>query len=157
MKFDKFVKNVGTMGVIVEYRGLKWLCSGSMIARIPEGITGLVCAAATELPERLQNIIESGERSEAQLTDAFLPFANDKPAELRRVFSDRAGHQIDIGNKQFGMIEKSDALAVLLCDIGKETYAAALEVYDPETYEACAYIFSKKYLDMLKQYEEEQA
>ncbi len=91
------------------------------------------------------------------MTDAFLPFANDKPAELRRVFSDRAGHQIDISNKQFGMIEKNDALAVLLCDIGKEIYAAALKVHDPETYDVYAYIFSKKYLDMLKLYEEKQA
>lgn len=46
MKFDKFVKNTGTMGAILEYRGQKYLCSGPMIARIPEGITGLVCAAA---------------------------------------------------------------------------------------------------------------
>ncbi len=157
MKFDKFVKNVGTMGVIVEYRDAKWLCSGSMIARIPEGITGLVCAAATELPELLQNIIESGEGSEAQLTDAFLSFANDKPAELRRVFSDRAGHQIDISNKQFGMIEKHDDLAVVLCNLDEETHAAALRVYDGNSEETYAYIFSEKYLNMLKLYEEEQA
>lgn len=61
MKFDKFVRNTGTMGAILEYRGQKYLCSGPMIVRIPEGITGLVCAAATELPERLRRILESSE------------------------------------------------------------------------------------------------
>ena len=142
MKFDKFVKNTGTMGAILEYRGQKYLCSGPMIARIPEGITGLVCAAATELPERLRRI---------------LPQADDKPAELRRVFSDRLGHCIDISNKQFGLIEKYDGLTVLLQELDGQTYAAALKIYDVNHEEVCAYIFSKTYLDALKLYEEEQA
>lgn len=157
MKFDKFVKNTGTMGAILEYRGQKYLCSGSMMARIPEGITGLVCAAATELPERLRRILESSEEEEAYLSDAFLPQADDKPAELRRVFSDRLGHCIDISNKQFGLIEKYDGLTVLLQELGGQIYAVALKIYDVNHEEVCAYIFSKTYLDALKLYEEEQA
>ena len=157
MKFDKFVKNTGTMGAIVEYGGQKYLCSGPMIARIPEGITGLVCAVATELPERLRRILEESEEEEAYLSDAFLPQAGDKPAELRRVFSDRLGHCIDISNKQFGLIEKYDGLTVLLQKLGDETYAAALKIYDVSREECYAYIFSEKYLNLLKQHEEEQA
>ena len=157
MKFDKFVKNTGTMGAILEYRGRKYLCSGSMMARIPEGITGLVCAAATELPERLRRILEGCEEEEAYLSDAFLPQADDKPAELRRVFSDRLGHCIDISNKQFGLIEKYDGLTVLLQELDGKTYAAALKIYDVNHEEVCAYIFSKTYLDALKLYEGEQA
>lgn len=157
MKFDKFVKNTGTMGAILEYRGQKYLCSGSMMARIPEGITGLVCAAATELPERLRRILEDSEEEEAYLSDAFLPQADDKPAELRRVFSDRLGHCIDISNKQFGLIEKYDGLTVLLQELDGQIYAAALKIYDVNHEEVCAYIFSKIYLDALKLYEEEQA
>lgn len=157
MKFDKFVKNTGTMGAILEYRGQKYLCSGSMMARIPEGITGLVCAAATELPERLRRILEDSEEEEAYLSDAFLPQADDKPAELRRVFSDRLGHCIDISNKQFGLIEKYDGLTVLLQELDGQIYAAALKIYDVNHEEVCAYIFSKTYLDALKLYEGEQA
>lgn len=156
MKFDKFVKNVGTMGAIVEYREQKYLCSGTMIARIPEGITGLVCAAATELPERLQRILENSEEEEAYLSDAFLPQADDKPAELRRVFSDRLGHRIDISNKQFGLIEKYDGLTVLLQNLDEQTYAAVLKIYDVNHEEVCGYVFSEEYLDALKRYEEEQ-
>ena len=157
MKFDKFAKNTGTMGAILEYRGQKYLCSGSMMARIPEGITGLVCAAATELPERLRRILEDSEEEESYLSDAFLPQADDKPAELRRVFSDRLGHCIDISNKQFGLIEKYDGLTVLLQKLDGQIYAAALKIYDVNHEEVCAYIFSKTYLDALKLYEEEQA
>lgn len=127
------------------------------MARIPEGITGLVCAAATELPERLRRILESSEEEEAYLSDAFLPQADDKPAELRRVFSDRLGHCIDISNKQFGLIEKYDGLTVLLQELDGQIYAAALKIYDVNHEEVCAYIFSKIYLDALKLYEGEQA
>lgn len=156
MKFDKFVKNTGTMGAIVEYGGQKYLCSGPMIARIPEGITGLACAVATELPERLRRILEESEEEEAYLSDAFLPQAGDKPTELRRVFSDRLGHCIDISNKQFGLIEKCDGLAVLLQNLDDQTYAAALKIYDVNHEVVYAYIFSEKYLNLLKLYEEEQ-
>lgn len=157
MKFDKFVKNTGTMGAIVEYGGQKYLCSGPMIARIPEGITGLVCAVATELPERLRRILEESEEEEAMLADAFLPQADGKSSEIRRVFADRSGHRIDISNKQFSVIEKYDGLTVLLQKLGDETYAAALKIYNVSMEECDAYIFSEKYLNLLKLYEEEQA
>ena len=154
MKFDKYVKMVGTMGTIASYKGHKYLCYGGMIVRIPEGITGLVCAAATELPKAFQSVLDDGEGEMAELVDAFLPYANDKSSEVRRVFADKELHRVHISNKQFGLFERHDDLAVICCMVDDELMPVALRVYNEHNEERDAYIFAQEYLERLGMYME---
>lgn len=155
MKFDKLIKMAGTMGNIVEYKGRKYFMFNGMVARIPEGISGLVCAAGGEMPETYARVMETGEAELAELTDAFLPFANDKPSELRRVFSTQLGSKVDISNKMFGLLEKHDELSIVSAEVDGVELPAALRVGWSDA-EAEAYIFAGEYWPAYRQYQEAQ-
>lgn len=155
MKFDKLVKMAGTMGSIVEYKGRNYFMFDGMIARIPDGISGLVCTAGGVMPEVYARVVEDGEAELAVLTDAFLPFANDKPSELRRVFSTQLGSKVDISNKMFGLLEKHDELSIVSAEIDGAELPAALQIgwsdVEPE-----AWIFAGEYWPALRRYQEAQ-
>lgn len=154
MKFDKYVKMVGTMGVIASYQGKKYLCAGNMVVRIPEGINGLVCAATVQLPEGFRRVLDDGQGEPAELVDAFLPYANGKSSEVRRVFADKELHRVHISNKHFGLIERHDDLALICCMIDGELMPVALRIYSEHNEERDAYIFAQEYLERLGMYME---
>lgn len=107
MKFDNFVKYAGSNGTIFEAdNGDKWLFYDKVAMKIPEGRN--VCGKSFEMPVYMDDLIyKYDDYYAAELTAAFVPNAYSKPSELMRKFTG-GDLSIDIYNKAFGFIEKSD-------------------------------------------------
>ena len=144
------VKMIGTSGIVMENNFRKFLCSGNMLAVIPETSGSVVCVTAVEFPEYVREALAKGDEEPAELIDAFLPSADDKPSELRRVFTTKSGLRIDISNKQFGLIERSDKLGILLYETEDEIIVAALAIHNGYDEDISAYIFSRDFIQMFK-------
>jgi len=150
MKFDKLVKMIGTSGVVIENNFKKYLCSGNMLAVIPETSGSIVCVASVGLPEYVREALANCEEFPAELTDAFLPSADDKTCELRRVFSTQTGFRVDISNRHFGLIEKYDKTGILLHETSDEVIPAALAIHNGYDEDISAYIFSRDFIQRFK-------
>ena len=110
MKFEQFIKNAVPYGCTIDMgeQG-KWLKSGCVYMKIPEsiGTIGNVLRS-DEILEFALNNLDMAE--EASLTDAYLPEADSKAAQIIRVFSSAFDEKVNVkmSNKTFGMIEKKD-------------------------------------------------
>lgn len=112
MKFEKFLKNCGARGTVVnainsEYPFLKL---GAVFLLIPPGVNVL---SATEInaPEYVENVFEDFENVDlipAELTGAELPTPDASPSKIKRIFTNQHGGTISVDNKTFGIIERSD-------------------------------------------------
>lgn len=117
MKFDKFVKAIGSDGTIFTDQGDKWLCGLGCALKIPE--TKNVCfVGKNKIPEWFLDILTESELVPAELNDSILPRKDSKTSELLRVF-DEVGKErgdgcipVAIHNKSYGFIEKSDVCYV---------------------------------------------
>ena len=101
-----------------------------------------------------RRVLDDGQGEPAELVDAFLPYANGKSSEVRRVFADKGLHRVHISNKHFGLIERHDDLALICCMIDGELIPTALRVYNEHNEERDAYIFAQEYLERLGMYME---
>ena len=81
MKLEKFVKSVGTHGVIFENKGKKWLFDGITMMLIPDTIC---IGRAAAMPLYMNP--ETFDSSNADLTKAYLPSADAKAKDIVRVF-----------------------------------------------------------------------
>ena len=111
MKFEKFLKNVGTRGIIVNSTKYgKFLLFGNVMLRIPDGVN--IMASFTKIMPEWQETIfrdfRDGYITEAELTDAALPTPDATPSQIKRIFEDAYDGRIAIDNKTFGVIERSD-------------------------------------------------
>lgn len=133
MKFDKFVKAIGSDGTIFTDQGEKWLCGLGCALKIPE--TKNVCSTdEIKIPEWFLDILTMSELVPAELNDCVLPRKDSKTSELLRVF-DEAGKErgdsyipVAIHNKSFGFIEKSDVCYVCHYDRKVEQEDGSSEV-----------------------------
>lgn len=107
MKFDNFVKYAGSYGTIFEAaNGDKWLNYNHVAMKIPEGQN--VCGKVLKMPVYMEELIyKYDDYGAAELTAAYVPTAYSKPSELMRTFTG-GDLWIDLYNKAFGFIEKSD-------------------------------------------------
>lgn len=108
MKLNNFIKYVGGEGIIFEAKnGEKWLFYCGTGMKIPKGknVTGTMFS----MPECIENLLTDDQYEACTCTAAFLPSPDAKPSELMRKFRIPADDlYIDIPNKVFGFIEKSD-------------------------------------------------
>lgn len=133
MKFEKFVKLVGSRGIVLTSEKFgKFLQSGMVMVRIPEG-ANVVAAIARKMPEWYEEILNDVEDDctyKAELTGAELPTPDASPTQILRIFTDSCGGRVAIDNKTFAIIEKSDK--VFICpdtyEDGDGKRAAALAV-----------------------------
>lgn len=112
MKFEKFLKSVGTRGTIVDggEKFGKFLKLANVMLKIPDGvniIAPLECKMTVWQSEPIVDFIE-GFGVEAPLTGATLPTPDASPSSIRRIFGDVENGKIAIDNKTFGIIERSD-------------------------------------------------
>lgn len=88
MKFEKFLKNAGMCGTIVdcEQHG-KFLCMGTVMMRIPDGAN--VLAAFKRKMRTVERDIfkayDDGDTYTADLTEAALPTPDAKPSQIERM------------------------------------------------------------------------
>lgn len=59
MKFQKFVKSIGSEGIVyVRENGDRWLASGNVFMKIPDDIRSITAEEVTDMPEAIDNIIK---------------------------------------------------------------------------------------------------
>lgn len=113
MKFEKFLKMAAGHGVIVEDNdGIKYLLFDGAMLRIPDGTNIIAPLTMNERPF-MTNILEAFADNEiipAELTGAKLPTPDASASKVIRIFTDDEAGEIEITNKGFALIEKSDAV-----------------------------------------------
>lgn len=58
MKFQKFVKSIGTEGIVyVRNNGERWLAAQDVFMKIPEDIQSITAKSVTEMSEAIESII----------------------------------------------------------------------------------------------------
>lgn len=135
MKFEKFVKTLGSSGIIYEKGVFKerWLSSLSALMLVPIGTRSVTGVAIQEMPETISGMIDQiGCTEPVLLRKAVMPFADGKIKDCVRIFAnDATDVRIAISNDDWSLIEKSD-------------YTEALYTYEDEK-PVCKALLVKKY------------
>lgn len=110
MKFEKFLKSVGTHGQIyTRDNGERWLICGGVGMIIPHGVNNLL--GSGEVSNKVKTIVEAlitaDTDDKVELKRATIP-ADGKASDIVRVFSDGYDLEIRISNANFGLLEKAD-------------------------------------------------
>ena len=110
MKFEKFLKNCGARGTIVETSEGQFLKLANVLVKIPLGVN-VLSALVMDAPDYIDNIFDyfyNGDLSRAELTAAMLPEPDASPSKVRRIWSNQLKGAVSVDNKTFGIIERSD-------------------------------------------------
>lgn len=113
MKFEKFLKSVGTHGMIVKNSDSdSWLLCEGLGMPIPTGVNAL---GVSVTPEPLFKAIVNSEPEDdyLHLVEAVLREPDGKANDIIRVFETDLGERVGIRNKAYGFLEKSDRLTYL--------------------------------------------
>ena len=144
MKFEKFLKSVGTHGLIVDHDGETWLLCGGVGMPIPTGVNAL---GATVSAEALFKAIVNSEPEDdyIRLVEAVIREPDGKANDIIRVFETDLGERVGISNKDYGLLEKSDRLTYLEVETDDpkhdgETVTVKIVVVRDHTGEAIGYI-----------------
>lgn len=110
MKFEKFLKSVGTHGqILTRDNGDRWLICGGVGMKIPVGVENLL--GSDEVPEKVKTLVECLINADIDdkvcLTRASLT-KDGKASDIVRVFGDFLDIEVGIRNSDFGLLEKSD-------------------------------------------------
>ena len=110
MKFEKFLKQVGTHGQILKRsNGDRWLICAGVGMKIPEGVNNLL--GSGEVSEKVKNLVEGLIKADTDdkvhLTRATVS-ADGKASDIVRVFGDELYIEVGICNADFGLLEKAD-------------------------------------------------
>ena len=97
MKFQKFVKSIGTEGIVyVRNNGERWLAAQDVFMKIPEDIQSITAKAITEMPEGIENIIKCDCFSDpCELYKAIMPYADGAIKDCVRIFATE-NHQCEM-------------------------------------------------------------
>lgn len=115
MKFEKFLKSVGTHGeIIVRSESEKWLVCDGVGMVIPRGVDNLLGRIGES---RYANIVHALAVTEYDdplyLKRAVLLHGDDKAADIYRIFANGEDEEIAITNADYGLIEKKDKLGYM--------------------------------------------
>lgn len=110
MKFEKFLKQVGTHGqILTRTNGDRWLICGGVGMKIPVGVENLL--GSGEVPEKIKTLVEGLIRADVDdkvsLTRAQIE-KDGKASDIVRVFGDLLDIEVGIHNAAFGLLEKAD-------------------------------------------------
>lgn len=112
MKFEKFLKSVGTHGEVVTLNeSEKWLVCGGVGMVIPRGVENILGTAKTQDYASIVRALTYAEYDEPlELSKAVLldPAGNAKA--IYRVFKSAFNSTVGICNADYGLLEKKDRL-----------------------------------------------
>lgn len=120
MKFEKFLKGVGTHGSVIERNnGEKWLVCETVGMKIPKGVTNLLGHSYGEKDRVIFNTIIHSDTTDdlLQLTEAVLFDPEGKSGDIVRVFETTLGDRVGIYNADYGLLEKKDVLTYLEIEV----------------------------------------
>lgn len=138
MKFEKFLKQVGTHGEVIERNeSEKWLVCGGVGMIIPRGVDNLLGRKGPEEYGSIVNIIANAELDEPlTLVKAVLLDPTGNAGAIYRIFETELGERVGINNADYGLLEKKDLLGygeLELDDVNNEYETVVLKyvlVYD---------------------------
>lgn len=89
MKFQKFVKSIGSEGIVyVRENGDRWLASENVFMKIPDDIRSITAEEVTDMPETIDNIIKYDYSTEpCELHKAIMPYADGVIKDCVRIFA----------------------------------------------------------------------
>ncbi len=111
MKFQKFVKSLGSNGVIyIRPNGERWLSSSTALMKIPDTIRSITATDNLPMPEILEHIInEESFAIPCGLRRAAMPFGNGGIKDCIRIYGTPSGaNEIPIRNSDYMLLEKYD-------------------------------------------------
>lgn len=89
MKFQKFVKALGSDGIVYNRKnGERWLASDKVFMKIPEDIRSVTCTEVADMPEFVENIINYDSFTDpCDLHKAVMPYADGVIKDCVRIYA----------------------------------------------------------------------
>lgn len=140
MKFQKFVKSLGSDGIIyVRKNEERWLASGTVFMKIPEGIRSITANEILPMPDFVESVINYDSFTDpCELHKAIMPTPTGAIRDCIRIYAtENALNTIAICNNDYSLIEKKDQVEMYVrVDAANETTEGkALVIKEPETLE----------------------
>lgn len=113
MKFQKFVKSIGTDGIVyVRENGERWLAAKDVFMKIPDDIQSITAKAVTEMPEGIEAIINADLMTDpCSLFKAIMPCADGVIKDCVRIYATENNQcEIAISNSAYSLIERKDVV-----------------------------------------------
>lgn len=112
MKFEKFLKQTGTHGTVIELNeSEKWLVCDGVGMVIPRGVDNLLGTPTDNEYASIVHILANAEYDDpVKLAKAVLLDATGNAKSIYRVFETDLGDTVGIINADYGLLEKSDLL-----------------------------------------------
>lgn len=111
MKFQKFVKSLGSNGIIfVRKNEERWLASTSAFMKIPENIRSITASDIVPMPEAIESVINYEAFTDpCELHKAIMPYASAGIKDCIRIFAtENAIATIAVRNNDYALIERGD-------------------------------------------------
>ena len=123
MKFQKFVKSIGSEGIIyVRKNEERWLASGNVYMKIPEKIRSITASDILPMPEPVEKIINCESFTDpCGLYKAVMPEADGAIKDCIRIYAtENALNKVAISNPDYTLIEKKDCVEMYVKVNGEE-------------------------------------
>lgn len=111
MKFEKFLKQVGTHGEVIERDAEKWLVCGGVGMVIPRGVQNILGISKNSDYGSIVDVIADAELDDVlTLKEAVLLDPAGNAGAIYRIFESELGEKVAILNADYGLLEKKDLL-----------------------------------------------
>ena len=123
MKFQKFVKSIGSEGIIyVRKNEERWLASGNVYMKIPEKIRSITASDILPMPEPVEKIINCESFTDPSgLYKAVKHEADGEIKDCIRIYAtENALNKVAISNPDYTLIEKKDCVEMYVKVNGEE-------------------------------------
>lgn len=117
MKFQKFVKALGSDGIVYNRKnGERWLASDRVFMKIPEDIPSVTCADITDMPDFAENIINYDSFTDpCELHAAVMPYADGVIKDCVRIYATEGErNKVAIDNSSYALIERKDIVEMFV-------------------------------------------
>lgn len=128
MKFEKFLKSVGTHGVVISRsESEKWLVCGGVGMVIPAGVANLLGTPCESEYAHIVDVISKSDLDDLVTLDRAVLFeADGKAADIYRVFKTPYDDEVGITNGDYGLLERKDVLSYFEIEIDCDEEGNAL-------------------------------
>ena len=112
MKFEKFLKQTGTHGTVIERNeSEKWLVCGGVGMVIPRGVDNLLGTPIDSEYASIVDVLANAEYDDpVKLVKAVILEPTGNAKSIYRVFETDLGDTVGIINADYGLLEKTDLL-----------------------------------------------
>lgn len=111
MKFQKFVKALGSDGIVFNRKnGERWLASDRVFMKIPEDIRSITASEITDMPDSVESIINFDSFTDpCELHKAVMPYADGVIKDCVRIYAtENVLNTVAIDNSSYALIERKD-------------------------------------------------